>query len=175
MSRGGVQSPTVAATLHRPVEQLNTVFRGMQGEKWQALTQEAGFAASPPSRHRGSAYGDLNHDGRLDVVVSAISAPGEIWINDSPGTNHWLELALQGTKSNRNGIGARIKVTAGGQSQYIFVTTTSGYASSSAGPAHFGLGKSSVADEIEIAWPSGTKQSLRNIKADQILKVKEPQ
>jgi len=88
------------------VEQPNTVFRNLGGLKFQALTEEAGLTAQPPSRHRGSAVGDLNHDGRLDVVVSAISAPAEIWINDSPDANHWIEFQLEGSRSNRDAIGA---------------------------------------------------------------------
>ena len=82
--------------------------------RFQALTEEAGLTAQPPARHRGSAVGDLNGDGRLDVVTTALSAPAEVWLNDSPGQAHWLELKLEGTISNRDGIGARIKVTAGG-------------------------------------------------------------
>ena len=118
--------------------------------------------------------GDFNHDGRLDIVVTALSAPAEIWINDSPGDNHWLELALQGTKSNRDAIGAKIKIVAGGQAQFNHVTTASGYASSSAGPVHFGLGAAKSVDQIEIRWPSGIKQELNHVQVDQILHVKEP-
>ena len=87
---------------------------------------------------------------------------------------HWLELALQGTKSNRDAIGAKIKIVAGGQAQFNHVTTASGYASSSAGPVHFGLGAAKSVDQIEIRWPSGIKQALNNVQADQILHVKEP-
>ena len=120
VSRGHVQSLGYASTV--PVEQPNTVFRNLGGTKFQALTAEAGLTAQPPSRHRGSAVGDLNGDGRLDVVVSALSAPAEVWLNDSPAGNHWIEFALQGTKSNRDGIGARIKVVAGGAAQYNHVS-----------------------------------------------------
>jgi enediyne biosynthesis protein E4 len=172
VSRGDVQSPAMAERRH--ISQPNTVFRNLSG-KWMALTEEAGFAAQPAARHRGSAFGDFNHDGKLDLVVTALSAPAEIWINDSPGVNHWLEIALQGTKSNRDGIGAKIKIVAGGQSQWNHVTTASGYASSSAGPVHFGLAAAKSVEQIEIQWPSGTKQVLNNVQADQLLHVKEPQ
>jgi enediyne biosynthesis protein E4 len=172
VSRGDVQSPAMAG--RRRIDQPNTVFRNVPGGKWAALTEEAGFTAQPPARHRGSAFGDFNHDGKLDIVVTALNAPAEIWINDSPGGNHWLELALQGTKSNRDGIGAKIKVVAGGQAQFNHMTTASGYASSSAGPVHFGLGAAKSVDVIEIQWPSGTKQVLNNVQADQVLRVKEP-
>jgi hypothetical protein len=172
VSRGHVQSLQYADRL--TIEQPNTVFRNLGGMKFSALTAEAGFTAIPPSRHRGSAFGDLNGDGRLDVVVTAIGAPAEIWINDSPETNHWLELKLQGTRSNRDGIGARIKVVSKGITQYNQYSTTVGYASSSAGPVHFGLGHDAVADVIEIRWPSGVVQQLQNVAADRILTVTEP-
>jgi hypothetical protein len=171
VSRGDVQSLAMAE--RRTIDQPNTVFRNIPRGKWSALTEEAGFAAQPPRRHRGSAFGDFNHDGKLDVVVTALSAPAEIWMNDSPNVNHWLELALQGTKSNRDGIGAEIRITAGGQTQFNHVTTASGYASSSAGPVHFGLGSVAAVDEIEIRWPSGKKQILRQAPVDRILKVRE--
>jgi hypothetical protein len=171
VSRGDVQSPAMAERRH--IDQANTVFRNIPRGKWSALTEEAGFGAQPPRRHRGSAFGDLNHDGKLDLVVTALSAPAEIWMNDSPGDSHWLEIALQGTKSNRDGIGAKIRIVAGGLTQFNHMTTATGYASSSAGPVHFGLGSAKTADEIEIRWPSGIKQVFENVPADQILRIKE--
>lgn len=173
VSRGDVQSPLMADT--RQVAQYNTVFRNLTGTTWSALTEKAGFTAQPPRRHRGAAVGDFNHDGKLDIVVTALSAPAELWINDGPSGNHWLGLALQGTKSNRDAIGARVRVVAAGRVQFNHVTTASGYASSSAGPLHFGLGAAKMADEIEIRWPSGIVQKLRNVQGDQILRIKESQ
>jgi enediyne biosynthesis protein E4 len=171
VSRGDVQSPNMAS--RSQIDQPNTVFRNLGDGHWSALTGEAGFVVQPPRRHRGSAIGDFNHDGKLDVVVTALSAPAEIWLNDSPERNHWIEIALEGTKSNRDGIGARIRVAAAGQTQFNHVTTACGYASSSAGPVHFGLGPAKIADEIEVRWPSGTVQILKDVPADRILKVKE--
>jgi hypothetical protein len=156
------------------IDQHNTVFHNLGGAKFAALTEEAGFAAAPARRHRGSAHGDLNGDGRIDVVVSALGAPAEIWINDSPGPNNWLMLALEGTKSNRNAIGARVRVVTRSGTQYNHVSTCVGYASSSAGPVHFGLGADTVASLVEIRWPSGTVQVLKDVKAGQVLKVREP-
>ena len=172
VSRGHVQSLQAAPRVS--VAQANTVFRNLGGTTFAALTAEAGLTAQPPRRHRGSAVGDLNGDGRLDVVVTALGAPAEVWMNQSPGANHWLELRLEGTKSNRDAIGARVKVVAGALTQYNHVTTTCGYASSSAGPVHFGLGAAASADLIEIRWPSGTVQQLKNVPAGQVLRVKEP-
>lgn len=170
VSRGDVQSSALATK--KAVAQPNTVFRNVQGKHWTALTDEAGFGGYA-ARHRGSAYGDLNHDGKLDIAVTAIGAPAEIWMNDSVNGNHWIELTLEGTKSNRDGIGAKIKLTSGGTTQYIQYSTASGYASSSAGPVHFGLGPAKKVDEIEIRWPSGTVQVLKDVEVDRVVKVKE--
>lgn len=167
----------VEALVHggNPVAQPNVVFRnpGKQAQ-WTMGASEAGLTALAPSRHRGAAFGDLNGDGRIDAVVTALDANGEIWVNDSPNNNHWLDLSLEGRKSNRDGIGARIKLVSSGGVQYNHVTTSVGYASSSAGPVHFGLGPDRVADLVEIRWPSGTVQRLTNVKADQLLKAIEP-
>ena len=95
-------------------------------------------------------------------------------MNDSPANNHWLEIKLQGAKSNRDGIGARIKVVTKSGTQYDHKSTAAGYASSSAGPVHFGLGPNTSADLVEIRWPSGMVQQLRDVAADRILDVKEP-
>jgi hypothetical protein len=133
------------------------------------------LAAQPARRHRGSAAGDLDGDGRLDVVVTALGQPAEIWINDSPSKHHWLELKLVGTVSNRDAIGATIKLTSKRLVQYNHVTTAAGYSSSSAGPVHFGLGPDDGADLIEIRWPSGAIQRLTGVKAGRVLEVKEPQ
>jgi hypothetical protein len=119
--------------------------------------------------HRGSAYADLNGDGRIDAVVSCLGEPAEVWENVGPAGN-WIILKLVGTRSNRDGIGARIRI--GGQ--YNHMTSAVSYASSSHAGVHFGLGKVDRIPKIEIRWPSGTVQVLEDVKANQTLTVREP-
>jgi hypothetical protein len=171
VTRGDVES---VSTPGKPVAQYNTVFRNLgPSGKWQALTEKARLSASPPKRHRGCAFGDLDGDGRVDVVTTALASNAEIWMNRSPSSGHWLDIVLQGTKSNRDGIGARIKLVSKSGVQYSHMTSSVGYASSSLGPVHFGLGPDIVADRIEIHWPSGIVQMLHNVPANQVLKVTE--
>ncbi|MBV8830169.1 MAG: CRTAC1 family protein, partial [Acidobacteriaceae bacterium] len=162
-------------SLGEAIDQFNTVMRNLgSATKWSALTEEAGFDALPPARHRGCAFGDLDGDGRIDVVVTALARPAEVWMNRSPSAAHWLDIALQGTRSNRDGIGAVVKVVTKTGTQWNHMTTSVGYASSSDGPVHFGLGTDSVASSIEIRWPSGIVQTLANVRADRVISVAEP-
>jgi hypothetical protein len=123
---------------------------------------------------RGMAIGDLDNDGRIDAAVSTNGGPAHILLNQTVTSNHWLTLHLTGHKSNRDGIGALVKLTTAHGSQWALVTTSSGYLSASDPRVHFGLGDSSLATSIEIHWPSGIVQTLVNIKGDRQVQIDEP-
>ena len=120
------------------------------------------------------AIGDIDNDGRQDAVVATNDGPLYILHNVTSTSNHWLILKLVGRRSNRDAIGAEVRVVTGRITQVATVTTTSSYLSSSDKRVHFGLGKEAVAETIEIRWPSGIRQTLKNVRADQILQVDEP-
>ena len=153
----------------------NVVFRNLGSSgKWQSLTAEAGFTEATAARHRGCAFGDFEGNGRIDIVATSLDQNAELWMNRSQNTGHWLDVALQGSKSNRDGLGARIKIVTNAGTQYNHQTSSVCYASSTLGPVHFGLGADTRANVVEVHWPSGFVQTLENVHADQVLKVTEP-
>ncbi len=147
-------------------QETDSVF-GNSGGVFREVSTEAGL--NEVKAHRGAAFADFNGDGRVDVVVSSLGQPAELWQNISPDPRHWLILRLEGTKSNRDGIGAKIRIG----NQYAEMTTASGYASSAAWGVHFGLDSTAVLPRVTIQWPSGLEQVLRDVRADQILTVVE--
>jgi hypothetical protein len=150
------------------------VFRNLHNGTFTDVSADAGAGMQIRAAHRGCAFGDLNNDGKIDVIVSAIGSPAELLYNTSTDANRWILIKTVGVKSNRDGIGTRIKVTGTtGLVQYNHVTTAGSYASSSDPRVHFGLGTDPIIKEIELQWPSRTVQVLHNVKADQILTVTE--
>ncbi len=144
------------------------------GHGFVDVSEASGSVFAQPWVSRGMAVGDLDNDGRIDAVVTANGGAAHILHNETETQNHWLTLRLVGHRSNRDAIGAEIKLTTSKGPQYVTVSTAGGYLSSNDKRAHFGLGAESVAKEIEIHWPSGIVQKLGEIKADQILRVDEP-
>jgi hypothetical protein len=153
----------------------NTVFRNMGNGKFENVSATAGPDFQKEAPHRCVAFGDLDNDGRMDMVVSVLGGPTKLFHNITGGNNHWILLNLVGTKSNRMAIGAQIRiVTEDGHSQWNEVTTAVGYASSSDSRVHFGLGANRRIKEMEIRWPGGIKQTLRDVEVDRIMTIQEP-
>ncbi len=150
--------------------QTNRIFANRGDGTFADVSDDSGIGLANPRAHRGVAYADFDNDGRLDMVVTALGERPELWRNLSPAGNHWIRLALEGTLSNRDGIGARVVV---GMQRNEFAPGV-GYASSSHAGLHFGLGSLSTIARIEVLWPSGQRQILENVSTNQILAVKEP-
>jgi enediyne biosynthesis protein E4 len=146
----------------------NSIFLNRAGVFTDA-SPTAGSAFQLPRAHRGLVVADLDGDGRLDAVVSVLGERPELWRNCTSDAGHWIELKLIGSKSNRDAIGAEIRIG----KQWNQVTSSTSYASSVLAPVHFGLGSQTEISDIVITWPSGVIQHLRNIRADQVLLVRE--
>jgi len=138
------------------------------------VSSQSGAAFQQRWLGRGLAIGDIDNDGRIDVVISTNDGPAHILHNETSTQNHWLTLNLIGHKSNRDAIGAEVELTTSKGPQFATVTTTGSYLSSSDKRIHFGLGRETTAQSIEIRWPSGALQKLTNVHADQILQIDEP-
>jgi hypothetical protein len=123
---------------------------------------------------RGLAIGDLDNDGRIDAVITTNGGGIHILHNETATTNHWLTLRLVGHKSNRDGIGAVVKVVTNQGSQWVTASTSGSYLSASDPRVHFGLGNDALVSSIEVRWPSGAIQTLVNVKTDQQLQIDEP-
>ncbi len=147
-------------------KQPNSVFRNLGNGSFAEVPAGLSVARA----HRGAAFADFNQDGKVDIVVTALGEPAQLWENTSPGGNHWLILRLAGSRGNRDGIGARVRLG----SQHNLMTSAVSYASSTHFGVHFGLGAQTTIDRLEIHWPSGAVQILRDVSADRVLAVREP-
>jgi hypothetical protein len=148
------------------------LFHNTGNGKFNEVTQASGTAFASPRVARGAAYGDINNDGALDVLVGVNGGSPALFKNVG-ATNHSLRVKLVGTKSNRDGIGAVVKLTAGGDVQSKALVSGSSYLSSNELVLTFGLAGHAQADTIEVRWPSGQVDTLKNVAADQIVTVKE--
>ena len=156
-------------------KQHDTMFQNEGGKTFVDVTEKMGSDFGVVGYQRGSAFVDLNNDGFMDLVVTSLGEKPRILINNALIKNHWIMFDLRGHKSNRDGIGATIKVTTGsGRTLYNHVTTSVGFMSSSDRRAHFGLGAETKIDHVEIRWPSGIVQRLEHALIDRIVKVEEP-
>jgi hypothetical protein len=164
-----------AGEFRQRVPMANAVFVSLKDGRFADGSGAAGEAFARKAVHRGAAFGDVDHDGRVDVAVTALDGALELWRNVSPAPRHWLLVRTVGTRSNRDGMGAKLKVVTASGTQHNHVNTAVGYGCASDRRVHFGLGADTVVSELTILWPSGKTQTLKNVAADQILSVREPE
>ncbi len=166
--------PQLNRYLGKESELANSVLRNAGNGRFEDGSGTAGAAFGAKALYRGAAFADFDKDGRVDVVVTALNGPARLFRNTTAATGHWLGIQLIGSRSSRDGLGARICVTMpDGQKLYNHATTSVGYASSSEKIVRFGLGKEDHARSVEIRWPSGRIQTVENILADRILEIRE--
>jgi len=155
-----------------PARGPRIVFRNQGDGTLVELGDEAGPALASRHVSRGCAFGDFDNDGDLDILIMNRNEPPTLLRNDAPAGNHWLKVRLEGTKSNRSAIGARVLVRYGGKVQAQCVTSQSSYLSANDPRLHFGLGAATTA-EIEIYWPTGASETHSGIRANQLVTVRE--
>lgn len=149
------------------------LYRNLGNGEFEEVSKLAGFAITKPSTGRGCAFGDFNNDGCVDVVINNQNAKPALLKVTRQNHNHWINIKLVGTKSNRSAIGARVRCVAGTLSQIDEVRSGGSYISQNDLRIHFGLAEKTSIDLIEIRWPSGTVDQLRNVAADQFIRVQE--
>jgi hypothetical protein len=156
---------------HKPYPLPNFLYRNLGNMRFKDVSEEAGASFSVPAAHRGAAFGDLNNDGKIDIVVTVLNGEPQLLMNRSQNHHHWIILKLIGVADNRDGLGTRVKITTANGVQYNEATTAVGYNSSSDKRVYFGLQNATVVDQIELLWPTGVKQVLNHVTADQILTI----
>jgi len=156
------------------VPEEHTVFRGLGDAKFADVSRDAGAVLDVKTVARGACFGDYDNDGRVDAFLVNLGAAGTLLHNVSTTGNHWITIALTGTKSNRDGIGAVVEVVAGGRQQTAQRVAGSGYLSQDDGRLHFGLGTAAKVEKLTIRWPSGRGQVFENVAVDRVLPVGEP-
>jgi hypothetical protein len=173
IANGHVYPQIAGRNLHISYKQPKLLYRNLGNGRFEDVSARAGTAISTAAVGRGCAFADLDNDGDIDIVINNLDAPPSVLRNDGGNRNHWLMIKCIGTRSNRSAIGARVRVSAGGRTQIDEVLSGSGYYSQNDLRLHFGLGASDRVDLVEIAWPSGSSETFRNIAADHLLVIRE--
>jgi len=172
----------VTGTVHPEVEKVypeyrfktkRIVYENNGNGSFDEVSELCGPAVLEPHASRGCAFGDFDNDGNLDILVMNMSEPPSLLKNENRSGNHWLNVKLVGTRSNRSALGARVVVTAGGQRQIREVLSGSSYISQSDLRQHFGLGPTRKVDQVEVRWPSGQVEKVGGVEADQFVTIEE--
>jgi len=160
--------------LVQQISEEHTLFRGIGDGKFVDVSPDAGPVLSTRTTARGACFADYENNGKVDAFVVNLGSKGTLLRNVSTNTGHWIAINLKGTKSNRDGIGAKVEVFAAGKRQTAERVAGSGYLSQNDERLHFGLGAAATVDKLIVHWPSGREQSLENLTVDRVLTVEEP-
>jgi len=160
--------------LIQQIPQEHTLFRGIGDGKFVDASREAGPVLSVRTTARGACFADYENNGKVDAYVVNLGSKGTLLHNVSTNTGHWIAIKLKGTKSNRDGIGAKVEVFAAGKRQTAERVAGSGYLSQNDERLHFGFGAATTVDKLVVHWPSGREQTLENLIVDRVLTVEEP-
>ena len=174
---GSVYPEVEARMPQYPHRGPRVIFRNAAGgsdARFENVTKISGPGAAAAHSSRGAAFGDFDNDGDIDVLVMNMNEPPSLLRNGYSGANHWIELQLEGTQSNRMAIGALVTTTVNGRSSTQAVVSQSSYYSHDDVRVHFGLGSSTRAQSIVVRWPAGTVQSLSDVAGDRVVKIREP-
>ncbi|HEX4137863.1 MAG TPA: CRTAC1 family protein [Bryobacteraceae bacterium] len=149
------------------------LFRNLGGKKFENMSNKVGQSFTQPMVGRGAIYGDYDHDGDLDVLITSNAGPAHLFRNDGGNRNHWLSVRTVGTKSNRDGIGAVVRIESASGKQWNMVRSGSSYASQSDLALTFGLAQDPTVTSIQVEWPSGAKQKFSNIQPNRAIVIDE--
>jgi len=156
------------------IPQEHSLFRNLGNGVFEDVSKQGGAVLDVKTVARGGCFADYDNDGKVDAYMVNLNAQGTLLHNVTQTTNHWLTVKLKGTRSNRDGLGAHLELTAGGRTQVAERTSASGYLSQDDGRIHFGLGAASKVDKLLVRWPTGKEQIIASPKIDAVLTVEEP-
>ena len=156
------------------IPQEHTLFHGLGQDRYDDISRDAGAVLSERTVARGACFADYDNDGKMDAFLVNLGERGKLVHNVSQNAGHWVAILLKGTKSNRDGIGAKVEIFAGAKHELQERVAGSGYLSQNEARLHFGLGKAKTIDKIVVHWPSGAEQTLTQQPVDRVLTVEEP-
>jgi hypothetical protein len=170
---GNVYPEVEALMAQYPHRGPRVIFRNVDGARFEQATLVSGPGPATPHSSRGTAFGDVDNDGDVDILVFNMNEPPSLLRNDYAGPNRWLEVKLEGTISNRAALGAVVRVTSSGRTQARTVLSQASYYSHDDLRLHFGLGSAAAADTIEVRWPSGRVETLKDVRGGRVVTIKE--
>ena len=173
IANGHVYSQLDGRKLHLTYRQPNLLYRNTGNGRFVDVSATAGTAVTSPNLGRGCAVGDFDNDGDVDIVINNLDGPPTLLRNDGGNRNNWISIKCVGTRSNRSAIGTRVKVVTGEHSQIDEVMSGSSYYSQNDFRLHFGLARASKVDTVEVAWPSGLKETFRDLPANHLIVIQE--